>query len=308
MADTTHESQTFSAESYFETQPQPPSLVADIEGVHEFIQRQQQANRSVVLVTVRVIITSARIMHPELEPERRDHRTAGAQCVRTSNHPQLHKVTDLMSTKCAASASSIILAPVRAIFLSVIFFFANYHAGTRGATSAEYFLKAGYAVIFMHRQFSLQPFSRHYSHSTNPFLNFLEIDGALPSSSTIDSAFPYSNDPPPATPTPQITVTTAERAKLFSVLRAYKAVHAQGTLHMVSFVTVNEYLWLLRAVSREMSVLGRKAMYYLAAAVSDFFLPQQRLVSDHTLSRQKMLTLPTLSRNIRYNLERAICL
>ena len=48
--------------------------------------------------------------------------------------------------------------------------------GTRGATSAEYFLKAGYAVIFMHRQFSLQPFSRHYSHSTHPFLDFLDID------------------------------------------------------------------------------------------------------------------------------------
>ncbi|KAG1811277.1 DNA/pantothenate metabolism flavoprotein [Suillus subaureus] len=230
MSNTTHESQTFSAESYFETQPQPPSLVADTEGVHEFIQRQQQANRSVVLVT------------------------SGGTTV-----------------------------PLE---LNVVRFLDNFSAGTRGATSAEYFLKAGYAVIFLHRQFSLQPFSRHYSHSTNPFLNFLEIDAALPSSSTIDSAFPYSNDPPPTTPTPQITVTTAERAKLFSVLRAYKAVHALGTLHMVSFVTVNEYLWLLRAVSREMSVLGRKAMYYLAAAVSDFFLPQQRL-SEHKIQSGK---------------------
>jgi len=52
--------------------------------------------------------------------------------------------------------------------------------GTRGATSAEYFLEAGYAVIFMHRQFSLQPFSRHYSHSTNPFLDFLEIEPTAP--------------------------------------------------------------------------------------------------------------------------------
>lgn len=230
MSSTPHEPQTFSAESYFETQPQPPSLVADIEGVHEFIQRQRQANRSVVLVT------------------------SGGTTV-----------------------------PLE---LNVVRFLDNFSAGTRGATSAEYFLKAGYAVIFMHRQFSLQPFSRHYSHSTNPFLNFLEIDAALPSSSTIDSAFPYSNDPPPTTPTPQITVTTAERAKLFSVLRAYKAVHAQGTLHMVSFVSVNEYLWLLRAVSREMSVLGRKAMYYLAAAVSDFFLPQQRL-SEHKIQSGK---------------------
>jgi phosphopantothenate-cysteine ligase len=137
----------------------------------------------------------------------------------------------------------------------------------------------------MHRQFSLQPFSRHYSHTTNPFLNFLEVDASLPSSSTIDSAFPYSHDPAPATPAPQITVTLAERARLLSVLRAYNAVHQQGSLHMLSFVTVNEYLWLLRAVSREMSVLGRKAMYYLAAAVSDFFLPQQRLVSDRSFSR-----------------------
>ncbi|OAX41095.1 DFP-domain-containing protein [Rhizopogon vinicolor AM-OR11-026] len=230
MSDTTNESQTFSAESYFATQSQPPSLAADIQGVHEFIQRQRQANRCVVLVT------------------------SGGTTV-----------------------------PLE---LNVVRFLDNFSAGTRGATSAEYFLKAGYAVIFMHRQFSLQPFSRHYSHTTNPFLNFLEVDASLPSSSTIDSAYPYSHDPAPMAPTPQITVTLAERARLLSVLRAYKAVHEQETLHMLSFVTVNEYLWLLRAVSREMSVLGRKAMYYLAAAVSDFFLPQQRL-SEHKIQSGK---------------------
>ncbi|KAK7685913.1 Phosphopantothenate--cysteine ligase cab2 [Cerrena zonata] len=38
--------------------------------------------------------------------------------------------------------------------LNVVRFLDNFSAGTRGATSAEYFLKAGYAVIFMHRQFS----------------------------------------------------------------------------------------------------------------------------------------------------------
>src|SRR6266536_3359112 len=30
-------------------------------------------------------------------------------------------------------------------------FIDNFSAGTRGATSAEYFLQAGYAVIFLHR-------------------------------------------------------------------------------------------------------------------------------------------------------------
>jgi phosphopantothenate---cysteine ligase (ATP) len=36
-------------------------------------------------------------------------------------------------------------------------FIVNFSAGTRGATSAEYFLQQGYAVIFFHRQFSLLP-------------------------------------------------------------------------------------------------------------------------------------------------------
>ena len=129
----------------------------------------------------------------------------------------------------------------------------------------------------MHRQFSLQPFSRNYSHSTHPFLDFLEID--VPSSFTIDSAYPYSNDPPPNAAHAHITVKTSERAALLSVLRAYKAVQAEGSLHTLTFVTVNDYLYLLRAISKEMRRLGPKAMYYLAAAVSDFFLPRQKMVS-----------------------------
>ncbi|KAL0959698.1 hypothetical protein HGRIS_011393 [Hohenbuehelia grisea] len=123
----------------------------------------------------------------------------------------------------------------------------------------------------MHRQFSLQPFSRHYSHSTNPFLDFLEIE--QPPESSPDSA-------------PQICVAPEKRSDLLSVLSAYKNVHASGTLHTLAFVTVNDYLYLLRAVSQELSVLGRKAMYYLAAAVSDFFLPRQRM-AEHKIQSGK---------------------
>lgn len=39
----------------------------------------------------------------------------------------------------------------------------NFSAGTRGSASAEYFLDHGYAVIFMHRQKSLEPFTRHFT-------------------------------------------------------------------------------------------------------------------------------------------------
>lgn len=39
----------------------------------------------------------------------------------------------------------------------------NFSTGRRGALSAEYFLKAGYCVIFLHRDTSLLPFMNHVS-------------------------------------------------------------------------------------------------------------------------------------------------
>lgn len=132
----------------------------------------------------------------------------------------------------------------------------------------------------MHRQFSLQPFSRHYSHSTHPFLDFLELD---PSESTPSSS--GSNDSPAS----YIKVTPSERAQLIQVLTTYKAVQKAGSLHSLTFVTVNDYLWLLRAISQEMSVLGRDSMYYLAAAVSDFFLPRQKMVRVYPVSTASSL-------------------
>jgi phosphopantothenate-cysteine ligase len=38
-------------------------------------------------------------------------------------------------------------------------------------------------------------------------------------------------------------------------------------------------LWLLRDVTACMHGLGRRGMFYLAAAVSDFFLPDDKVVS-----------------------------
>lgn len=152
---------------------------------------------------------------------------------------------------------------LRPLRLASVRFLDNFSAGTRGATSAEYFLKAGYAVIFMHRQFSLQPFSRHYSHSTHPFLDFLDVDDAE-----------------------NIHVKPAERPQLIEVLKTYKQVQKAGLLHSLTFVTVNDYLWLLRAISKELYPMGRNAMFYLAAAVSDFFLPRQKM-SEHKIQSGK---------------------
>ena len=73
-------------------------------------------------------------------------------------------------------------------------------------------------------------------------------------------------------------VSANQTSKLAEVLTTYKRVQAKGTLHTLTFVTINEYLYLLRAISHELDLLKRKALYYLAAAVSDFFLPTQKMV------------------------------
>ena len=49
-----HREPTFSAESYFETQPPPVTLQHDVERVREFIERQEKEGRNVVLVTVSI--------------------------------------------------------------------------------------------------------------------------------------------------------------------------------------------------------------------------------------------------------------
>lgn len=45
--------------------------------------------------------------------------------------------------------------------LSFSRFVDNFSAGTRGAASTEYFISLGYAVVFLSRDKSIQPYERH---------------------------------------------------------------------------------------------------------------------------------------------------
>ena len=134
-------------------------------------------------------------------------------------------------------------------------FIDNFSAGTRGATSAEYFLESGYAVIFLHRQFSLLPYSRHYSHATDCFLDFLH-EG----------------------PNGTVEVNEAYSEKMLKVLRQYNSAKQKNLLLTLPFTTINDYLFVLRSIAQLMRPLGRDGLLYLAAAVSDFFVPPERMV------------------------------
>eukprot|EP00123_Amoebidium_parasiticum_P014656 comp22585_c1_seq1/m.34576 comp22585_c1_seq1/g.34576 ORF comp22585_c1_seq1/g.34576 comp22585_c1_seq1/m.34576 type:complete len:314 (-) comp22585_c1_seq1:31-972(-) len=138
---------------------------------------------------------------------------------------------------------------------NMVRFLDNFSAGTRGSASAEYFLEAGYAVVFMHRNFSLEPYSRHYSHTVHCILDYLKIE--------------HHSDGD------TIAVMPAHREGLKEVLEKHNKAKAERRLHKIPFVTVTEYLFLLRMASQAFSVLGPSAMFYLAAAVSDFFIPVQ---------------------------------
>ncbi|KAG0348925.1 hypothetical protein BG004_003642 [Podila humilis] len=106
--------------------------------------------------------------------------------------------------------------------------------------------------------FSLQPYSRHYSHARNCFLDFMEADDQ------------------------GIHVTPSYVEKMRPVLEKYKATQNAGTLLSLNFLTVNDYLFLLREAARIISRMDVNAMYYLAAAVSDFFIPADKM-SEHKI-------------------------
>lgn len=88
-----------------------------------------------------------------------------------------------------------------------------------------------------------------------------------------------------------IAVTSSQIPKLMPILEAYNATRREGSLLSIDFNTVNEYLWYLRSLSEAMATLGRRGMFYLAAAVSDFFLPLDRVAEHKIQSTRGNLTL-----------------
>ncbi|CAI7578681.1 unnamed protein product [Penicillium glandicola] len=136
-------------------------------------------------------------------------------------------------------------------------FIDNFSAGTRGATSAEYFLEQG-----------LLPYSRHYSHSTNCFLDFMDEAPA-----SADSSNPGHGP---------IMVRDEYQDQMRSVLRKYRYAKQNNRLLLLPFTTVSEYMFELRSLAKLMRPLGPNALFYLAAAVSDFFIPRSRM-AEHKI-------------------------
>ena len=126
----------------------------------------------------------------------------------------------------------------------------NFSAGTRGSSSAEQFLEAGYAVIFLYREKSLEPFIRHID--CKQLMSDMKVgeDGDI--------------------------LVSGESSKLAPII--LKRNKFADQLLSIPFTSLISYLWLLRLCSQVLSSVSHsRTMLYLAAAVSDFYVPTTEL-------------------------------
>eukprot|EP00257_Ricinus_communis_P002555 XP_002513850.2 phosphopantothenate--cysteine ligase 2 isoform X1 [Ricinus communis] len=124
----------------------------------------------------------------------------------------------------------------------------NFSSGHRGATSTEYFIKAGYAVIFLYRRGTCQPYCQ--SLPEDPLLEcFDSINGS------------------------DIQVRQSYFEAVKRAINDHHAAVRGGHLLKLPFTTIFEYLQILQMIAMSMKNLGPHTMFYLAAAVSDFYVP-----------------------------------
>ncbi|KAG6611279.1 uncharacterized protein IUM83_12645 [Phytophthora cinnamomi] len=159
-------------------------------------------------------------------------------------------------------------------------FLDNFSTGSRGAASVEYLLGLGYAVIYVHRPGSIAPFARHLQRATSSaldvdFLEHVDVRNALVGEQEIRLLV---EDP------------TAKK-KVTDAVHKLRTVRAANTLLSVPFTSVDDYFFVLRMVATCVAPWKERVLFLLAAAVSDFYIPQQDLSVHKIQSRAGPLEL-----------------
>ncbi|KAL6965136.1 Phosphopantothenate--cysteine ligase 2 [Sarracenia purpurea var. burkii] len=117
----------------------------------------------------------------------------------------------------------------------------------------RYFLKAGYSVIFLYRRRTCQPFCR--SLPEDPLVECFEISMER-----------------------NVQVCQSHSEAVRRAIGEHRAAVDEGLLLKFPFTTIFEYLQILQLIAKSMKNLGTRAMFYLAAAVSDFYVPWKSMV------------------------------
>jgi len=152
-------------------------------------------------------------------------------------------------------------------------FIENFSTGRRGAACVEHFLHHGYSVIMLAREGSAAPFARHVQAGVSenfdlPFVDNLSVsaDGSI----CLRSA-------------------AAEDVKM-AIMRYHKY-KEEGRLLRVNFKSLSDYMYLLKECAETLRPFGKNAIFVLAAAVSDFYIPPAEMSQHKIQSREGPLEL-----------------
>ena len=125
----------------------------------------------------------------------------------------------------------------------------------------HYFL--GYKVIFLYRIGSVFPFTTGLRKGISN-----QIDDKMLSNLEDKKQGIHVN------------VNNVNNSRIKSELRCYNHSIKNNYLCSISFETIDEYLFLLQFISSEINYLKEKICFYLAAAVSDFYVPKEEVKNN----------------------------
>ena len=107
------------------------------------------------------------------------------------------------------------------------------------------------------------------------------------------------------------------REKIMFILQKYKEAQESNRILNIPFTTLSEYLHFLKGAAQGLQHCDKNAMFYLAAAVSDFYIPSDEMVSTliysniiklfqgfilpFILSRMKVLLIFLCSQNTKFS-------
>jgi phosphopantothenate-cysteine ligase len=103
----------------------------------------------------------------------------------------------------------------------------------------------------------------------------------------MDEAPPSSESSNSGSDNGPIMVRDEYQDEMRSVLRKYRYAKQNNRLLLLPFTTVSEYMFELRSLAQLMRPLGANALFYLAAAVSDFFIPRSRM-AEHKIQSMEI--------------------
>ena len=175
----------------------------------------------------------------------------------------------------------------------------NFSTGYRGSISTEHFLQKGYAVLHLWRQGSSSPFTHTLNKKLglkyNEAFNYSCMDLLL------DLSRDDNQDDANDVDYPRLHPRLVYDAEIRKMIRERNRVYDSGLLHTIPFVTIDEYLEKLQCCCESLQNYGPMVLIYLAAAVSDYWIPpdQRSTHKISTVNESLTLNLQPVPKKIR---------